>query len=244
MAQSLLVFSRFWRHVSLEPFAAGKTMTRLIAALVLALSLGGTSAYAQSGPEVSFYTGIQEAPHSRVRGTDPGGVGDFNFLSTWEGRSGDMPPYYGFRATWWRTDRFGWGVEFNHAKVYADDATLAANGFSRLEFTDGLNLLTANAMYRWPNAQNRFTPYVGFGAGVAIPHVDVETAGGTTFEYQLTGPAVIWIAGASYAVNDRWSVFGEYKGSYSMNEADLDSGGTLETDIVTNALNLGVSFQF
>ena len=55
---------------------------------------------------------------------------------------------------------------------------------------------------------------------------------------------VALMAGASYEVTDSVSVFGEYKGTYSQNEADLVGGGTLESDIVTNALNLGVSFNF
>jgi len=60
----------------------------------------------------------------------------------------------------------------------------------------------------------------------------------------LTGPAATLIAGASLPINDQWSVFGEYNGTYSTNTAELDSGGTLETDIATNALNVGVSFNF
>ena len=68
--------------------------------------------------------------------------------------------------------------------------------------------------------------------------------GSETFGYQMTGPAVALIAGASYPINDNFSLFGEYKGTYSMNAAELDGGGTLETDIVTNSVNLGVSFNF
>ena len=99
-------------------------------------------------------------------------------------------------------------------------------------------------MRRWPNQWGNVTPYVGGGLGIAVPHVDIESAGGKTFGYQLTGPAVRWTAGASYDLNDQWAVFGEYQGTYSMNQIDLDSGGSLETDIITNALNLGVSFSF
>lgn len=216
----------------------------LISALSLALGLTATAVLAES--ELSFYLGIQEAPHSRVRGTDPGGVGAFNFLSTWEGRSGEAPPYYGFRYTYWTDRNLGYGIELNHTKVYADDATLAASGFSSLEFTDGLNIITANVWKRWPGAfmNGNLTPYVGAGVGVAVPHVDVESGGGKTFEYQLTGPAAMWAAGVKYNFNDRWGVFGEYKGTYSQNDADLTNGGTLSTDIVTNALNIGVSFSF
>jgi len=203
---------------------------------------GATSVSAET--ELSFYSGFQSAPHSRVEGNDPGGVGAFNFLSEWEGRPFESPPYYGFRATWWKNEKLGFGIDFTHAKVYADDTTLATNGFSRLEFTDGLNILTANVWRRWQRDDRRWTPYVGAGLGLAIPHVDVETAGGKTFEYQVTGPAAAVVAGVKYDINDRWGIFGEYKGTYSQNEADLTNGGTLKTDIITNSLNIGVSFSF
>ncbi|KMW60428.1 hypothetical protein AIOL_000583 [Candidatus Rhodobacter oscarellae] len=213
---------------------------------IAALGVAVCATAAQAESELSFYTGIQEAPHSRVEGNDPGGVGAFSFLSTWEGRSFEAPPHYGFRYTYWTSETLGFGVDFNHTKVYADDATLASSGFTNLEFTDGLNILTANVWRRWPDAwmNGQVTPYVGAGIGLAIPHVDVSSAGGTTFEYQITGPAAMWALGAKYEFNERWGVFGEYKGTYSVNEAELTNGGTLSTDIITNALNFGVSFSF
>ncbi len=214
-------------------------MKALISAIA-ALVLGATPALAEW--EISAYTGFQTAPHSDVDG-DVNGT-SFSFNAEWEGRSGDAPPYYGFRATWWSNENVGYALEFNHAKVYASDETLNDNGFDRLEFTDGLNIITANMFYRWPGAVGSLTPYVGAGLGVAIPHVDVRNGSSRTFEYQLTGPAVQLVAGASYDLNDRWAVFGEYKGTYSQNKADLDGGGSLETDIITNALNVGVTFKF
>lgn len=199
--------------------------------------------------ELSFYSGSQSAPHSGLDGTidyDSGSETDIIDINVgWEGKSFDMPPYYGFRAVNWRTDRLGYGVDFNHAKVYADDATMSANpSFSRLEFTDGLNILTANVFYRWKEDNRRYTPYVGAGVGAAIPHVDITYEDNRTFGYQLTGPAIQWVAGASYALNDRWSIFGEYKGTYTQNKVDLEGGGNLETDVITNALNIGVSLNF
>ncbi|MFD0981829.1 outer membrane protein [Tropicimonas aquimaris] len=194
--------------------------------------------------ELSFYSGIQDAPHSRVKGDD--GDEDFNFLVDWEGNSGAMPPYYGFRATWWQSANIGYGLEFNHAKVYASDEDREEHGFADLELTDGLNLFTANVFYRWPGqwASGRLTPYVGGGVGFAMPHVDVERGDSDTFEYQVTGPAAIVVAGASWAFNESWSVFGEYKGSWSSHDIELDNGGRMETDIITNAFNIGVSYSF
>lgn len=210
----------------LGPFAS--------ALMVVALLLPN-GAHAET--EISVYTGVQTAPHSVVTHSGLGSqtVG-------WKGRSFEAPPYYGFRAVWWRNETLGFGVEVNHAKVYAD--TPAAYGYDRLEFTDGLNLITASVWRRFPNG-GRLTPYVGAGLGIAVPHVDIQPTGlAHTFGYQLTGPAAQLVAGASWRMNDRWSLFGEYKGSYSQHRAKLDSGGTIRTNIVTNALNLGVSFRF
>lgn len=218
-------------------------MTRLrLLAFVTGLALLPATAMAEV--ELSFYGGIQEAPHSDVSIIGSPTIPDDSFTAGWEGRSGAMPPYYGVRATWWRNETLGFGFEINHAKVYADDATLTESGLERFEFSDGLNIVTVNVFRRWPAALGPLTPYVGGGLGVSVPHVEVTGGTSETFEYQLTGPAVAFVAGASYPVSERWSVFGEYKGTYSMNTAELNGGGTLETDVVTNAFNVGVSFDF
>jgi lipid A oxidase len=186
--------------------------------------------------ELSFYGGYQTAPHSVV--TSPAGTDTVG----WLGKSFAPPPYYGLRATVWNDTGFGWGVDINHAKVYAD--TPADYGYERLEFTDGLNIVTATVFQRYDRG-GRFTPYLGAGLGVAVPHVDIRPVGGAhTFGYQLTGPAVKWVAGVSMPMGDRWKAFAEYTGTYSDHKVDLASGGTLRTSLVTNALNLGVSYSF
>jgi len=207
-------------------------------ALVTALA-----APAAAQVEISVYTGFQSAPHSTVTVLGNDG-GNKSIGAGWEGKPFAMPPYYGIRGTWWLNDKWGIGAEFNHAKVYADSATLAANGLTTLEFTDGLNYLTVNGWRRWQN-QSRWTPYAGAGIGLSIPYVEYQAVGGSrTLNYQVTGAVVQVVGGVSYAINDKWSVFGEYKGAYSSNKADLVGGGTLETNIITNALNMGVSLSF
>jgi len=206
-----------------------------------ALTLAGTVA-AGAEWELSFYSGYQTAPHSGVTGTFTDGS-DIDVSAAWEGRSFDVPIYYGLRATRW-VGAWGFGAEFTHTKVYADDETLADGGFQRLEFTDGLNALTLNALRRWEYGV--LTPYAGGGVGVAVPHVDVRQAGSSdeTFGYQLVGPAARAFAGVSYGFAQNWAVFGEYQMTYSMVDADLDGGGDLQTDIITNALNIGLSYRF
>ncbi|MGR3502438.1 outer membrane protein [Pseudaestuariivita sp.] len=196
--------------------------------------------------ELGVYSGIQTAPHSRITGELPSGA-EFDELIGWEGRSFQMPPYYGLRGTWWTSETLGFGLEFTHSKVYAPEDEAEAAGFDNLEFTDGINILTINVMRRWPDlwADGALTPYVGGGIGVAIPHVDADpTNGDDTFEYQFTGPALRLTAGMSYDLSERVGVFGEYQFTHSRNEAELEDGGNLETNINTNALNFGINLKF
>lgn len=221
--------------------------TRRAGLAILAASLAAMAwvspAAAQAEYEINLYTGFQTAPHSTVSGTDETGA-PFSFTAGWEGRSFEMPPYYGARVTRWTGSDWGLGLEFTHTKVYGDDETLAASGFSVLEFTDGLNILTVNAARRF-DLPGRWSTHGGLGVGISVPHVEVTTPGGAqTLGYQLTGPAVRLFAGVSYEISDRWSIFGEYSGTFSRNTADLEGGGTLETDVITNAVNLGVGFSF
>ena len=191
--------------------------------------------------ELSFYGGMQSALPSDVVVSGDTVIPPGTNNVAWEGKSFDAPPYYGIRATIWSSSEFGYGLDFTHNKIYPE--VLPAD-YDTLEFTDGLNTLTVNAYRRWENAIGDLTPYVGGGLGLAIPHVEVTNGTSETFGYQVTGPAATWIAGASYPINDKWLVFGEYKGTYSQNTADLDTGGTLETDVLTNAVNVGLSFRF
>lgn len=221
-------------------------MTRFTLNVVLASLLIFPCVGAQAETELSFYTGYQTAPHSSVEGNDPEAMWADEFAAGWDGNSFVAPPYYGVRAIRWTSDTFGWGAEFTHAKIYADDSTLAANGYDRFEFTDGLNIITINAMRRWPGRWgDKVTPYVGGGVGFAMPHVDIQAAGGDhTYGYQITGPAVRATAGVNYEVNEKWSAFAEYQGTYSMNDVNLDNGGSFETNVITNALNIGLGFSF
>ncbi|MEM0977559.1 MAG: outer membrane beta-barrel protein [Pseudomonadota bacterium] len=213
----------------------------LFASAALFFAMGPANAV-----EISIYTGFQTAPHSTVEGTDPTGAGDFDFTAGWEGRSFEMPPYYGIRATWWRNENLGYALEFTHAKVYSDDETQDDSGFDVLEFTDGLNQIIASVRYRWPNQWGNFTPYVNGGLGVSIPYVEVKSTptADETDGLQYGGLAGALALGVNYDLNDRWGLFGEYRFSYQEVNVDLDGGGDLETSIYTNALNVGVSYNF
>ena len=194
--------------------------------------------------EISLYSGSQGASASDVIVRDHIDIGDSRFRVDWQGKPFAMPPYYGVRWTRWAESGFGWGAEFTHSKVYADDATLETSGFSALEMTDGLNIITVNALYRWQRPGRSVTPYVGAGAGIAVPHFEATTERDHTYGYQTTGPAVRLMAGASYRIDTRWSVFAEAQVIRSWNRARLEAGGSLRTDITTMAVNIGLSYTF
>lgn len=215
----------------------------------LALALAGAcfttlaTLPAQAEMGVSVYGGFQTAPHSDIEVSDAP-----DFRAGWEGKSFEMPPYYGVRGTWWMDNlgqpNVGLSLDFSHAKIYADIKTLDASGWSAFEFSDGINLLTLNALYRMPIEGTKFVPYVGAGAGINIPHVEVTRGSGRTFEYQLGGATVQAQAGVAYDFTKNWSAFVEYKGNYSWVDVDIDSGASLKTNILTNAVNVGVSYRF
>lgn len=194
--------------------------------------------------EFSAYLGYQTAPASDVDGFHPD-TGSFDASMSWKGKSFDNPPYYGARLTYWTSETLGYSIEATHAKVDAPVNDKVPIGFDELEFTDGLNIVTINVHRRWPNAWQNFTPYIAGGIGLSIPHVDARTTAGThTYGFQVTGPAIRGVAGASYDLADNWALFGEYQFTWSSNDADLDGGGSLNTDIFTNAFNFGFTYKF
>jgi len=216
------------------------------------LALGFAASPALADVELSVYLGVQTTQESTGSGVLPNGTAFSNSFD-WEGRPLENPFYYGARALYWTDNDLGFGLEFTHAKAYSDATGRGAN-FSRLEFTDGHNIVTANIMKRWPGffaGAANITPYVGGGIGVAIPHVDVQATGTArrTFGLEVTGPAARGIAGLKYDFSERWALFGEYQVTWSDNDATIDpdagqTAGSFETTLVTHAVNFGISYNF
>lgn len=205
--------------------------------------------------ELSFYMGAQGVTESTGSGVLPGGA-PVSRKFDWKGKSFDAPIYYGARAMWWMPSDIGFGIEGTHTKAYASGADKAAIGVSRFELSDGHNIFTANVMKRWPGAfaSGRLTPYVGGGLGIAVPHVDAQVLGAAnrTYDYEYTGPALRGIAGVKYSFNEDWAVFGEYQFTWSDNDITIDADptvpgqldGKISTELLTHALNVGISYSF
>lgn len=202
-----------------------------------------TTDAAGAQPELSFYGSAQTPAPGLVSGSDPGGLGDYSFVAGWKRLTEASDLQFGIRLTWWASDAVGWGLDMSHMPVRADAETLSAHGLTSLGFGNGSNTITLNTWRRW-NSGGNINPYVGAGVGISLPRVEFESAGGRTSQFEVAGPAIQLYAGASYALNDRLSVFGEYKGSFSSSKARLANGGTFNTDTLDSAVNIGVSLGF
>lgn len=189
---------------------------------------------------IAAYGGAPYTYRSDVVVKKPG-VHDFTIKDVgWDAQPFDHPIYYGARiARWFEGGTTGAMVDFTHSKVLArfaeekefsgtmNGAPTAARArlgdlFRKLEFTHGHNMLTLNGLMRLPAINTRLFPYVGAGAGVSLPHTEVQmTKGpGRTYEYQYAGPVVQALIGLELRV-PRMSYFIEYKFSFALYEVPL-----------------------
>lgn len=215
--------------------------------------------------EISAYTGQAVMPDTKLEyQADDDTRLTFNGVA-WETESLESPIYYGFRLSHWRphNPRLGFALDFSHPKAYLDPAQVVRVSGSRgnaavdgeepigdtitsFNNSHGLNLLTLNLLYRWSTdrASGGFEPYMGLGAGVAVPHVEAVIDGQHTSGYQLAGPAVQGLVGVRYAATDRVGVFVEYKLSYARLDESLNGGGSIAFNPQIHQFVLGLSYGF
>ena len=202
----------------------------------------------------SVYGGYTTARNSDIILQQPNGTDMVLKDVSWNSEPDKMPPYHGFRGTWWFPPgrSIGAMADLVYIKVVANqDHVVRQSGtrdgtpvpgkapvsdtFRRLEFTDGLNLLTGSIIYRMPFF-GRVMPYIGIGAGLSLPHAEVQRRGAAqkTFSYQWAGFAVHVFAGVEFSIAKSGSLFSEYRLSYATNKVALIDGGTLKTNLWIN----------
>jgi lipid A oxidase len=225
-------------------------MSRSLRAVALAVAgVCFCSMPAAAETQISVYGGANWNFKSDVSLSNSA-IGNDERSISWDGGGFEAPPYWGVRGTYWLSKSSPWGfaVEYTHQKASADIDFATDPTFSRLEFTDGNNLVLLEALYRFsPMMNGTLVPYVGAGVGVTVPHVEVTLKSpppDSTFEYQCCGAAAQIMAGLEYKLTDTWSLFTEAKLSYTHISADLNGGGTLETDLWSPAIALGVTYRF
>jgi lipid A oxidase len=221
---------------------------RPLTVMLAAMAASSASGRAVAEMQVGVYGGMNTNFDSPVT-LHKGALSDSRMLD-WEGRSFQMPPYWGVQATYWLNANASWGVgiDYTHSKAYAALNSATDPIYRHLEFTDGNNLLMLNLLYRLgPLADGRLVPYLGVGGGVAIPHVEVKLKafpGQDTWEYQFANGAAQVLGGLEYRLDNAWSLFAEGKVSYSHLDTELEGGGTLKTYLWSPQLMLGLSYRF
>ena len=119
----------------------------------------------ETDAQLGVYLGPAYTSASDLNLAQPGGT-DMTFRDiAWEGKPFRRPPYYGYRAIYRPSGRYGVMLDFTHIKAIAiKDRPVQQSGFKegdhvppqapvsatlkRLEFTHGYNLLTLNALRR------------------------------------------------------------------------------------------------
>lgn len=201
--------------------------------------------------ELSVFGGANWAAHSDIT-ISKGGATDTAFIA-WDGKSFVMPPYWGTRATYWLDSGASWGfsLDYAHTKIYGDLTDPEIIGkYTVLEFSDGLNSVSLNGLYRHPFENSDLEIYGGAGVGIVVPHVEITSTGlanigaTTTFEYQVAGTTAHIFAGLSYQLADNWKIFGEAKIGYSTIDASLAGGGNFKTNVPVSQISIGLSYTF
>lgn len=189
---------------------------------------------------VAFYGGAPYTYPSRVS-LKKDGVHDFTVDGVeWRGEPFIDPIYYGVRVVrWFEGSRTGGMLDFTHSKTIGElDKEVNFKGllngepapakaklgdvFRRLEASHGHNMLTLNGMLRLFDLHPRLSLYGGLGAGVNLPHSEIQLmkGGGRTYEYLYTGPAAQALIGLEFRV-PRMSYFLEYKFTFAQYDVPL-----------------------
>ncbi|MFV0295599.1 MAG: hypothetical protein ACK5JT_05715 [Hyphomicrobiaceae bacterium] len=193
---------------------------------------GNPSATDVAAPEtiVAGYGGVTHTQASDVHFTKSGVTDLTAHRVEWIGRPFKSPIYYGVRVMHGpAVGSFGGMVDFTHAKASArreqtvtfsgtrngkpaDGSKLSDATFRHLEFSHGHNMLTLNGLFRLHRLLPMFRPYVGAGAGIALPHTEVQFRDEPrrTYEYQITGVVGQAVAGIEIRLPHS-SVLLEYK---------------------------------
>ena len=219
------------------------------------------------GPDIQLaaYAGTSHTMASMLELSLPGGTAMRFDGVAWDGEPFKGPIYYGYRGfVWPQNARTGLMVDFTHIKAMARlDSMVDQSGtrdgetvpprkplsatFRKLEFTHGYNFLTLNLVRRATANGRTLVPYVGAGAGIALPHVEVLMQGRErntrTSAYQIAFPAVQVLAGVEWRFLSRFSVFVEYKLSCAMITGTIRNGGRIATDLCTHQLIAGPAWH-
>ena len=214
----------------------------------------------------SLYTGSSRTRQSDLQLSQPGIGTELTAQGVrWSADPWRPAPYYGLRVTHFadQASRWGFAVDYTHYKVYAKtDRPVTVSGSSRgapvagvvalnrfvqrFEISHGVNALSLNGVYRWPDTRwaGHLEPYAALGAVYYLMHAE-STVSELPHEtgYQPSGLGVQTFAGVRWRMTERAGLFAEAK--YNTGKARVDiAGGKAETPLHTFHLAAGVSIAF
>jgi lipid A oxidase len=253
--------------------------------------MSGGPALAEAARGETMVAGYFGAPYtyaSDIQIVNPAAKTDLTVRHAgWDAKPFKSPIYYGLRvARWGATNRTGAMLDFTHSKTITrpeeelelkgliDGAPPPAKAkigelFKHMEFSHGHNMVTLNGLLRLASLTPNLSPYVGAGAGVALPHSEIQMTNEEkrTYEYQYAGPVGQALAGLEIRLGST-SLFVEYKFSFAKYLVPLSRldgttlvadlwrqyqlwaagapppGGTLETNLASHQLIGGVGHRF
>ena len=89
-------------------------------------------------------------------------------------------------------------------------------------------------------------PYVGLGTGVSLPYVEIIKSSNPTIArtmgYQFGGFSGQAQAGIRLPVNSSINAVFEYKITFIALDVETEASRSLKTNLVTNAINIGIEF--
>ena len=225
-----------------------------LAPLVGVALLTTTAASAQSLPDGFYlqgFAGFSQLQDTTLSGTIGGSP---------QSVTGDFDDGYGLGVAigreipQWSNDRIGTRIELelSYRNNDVDGLNFSGNGPGAEANVSGditSTSLFANVLFDFKQ-QGAWTPYAGFGLGATRSDLDLVYGPGVTINGDDANFAAQAIAGVAYALNDRTELTfdARYARAFDVSSPRFSGGGaltgTVEDDLDSFNLNIGVRFKF
>ena len=237
-------------------------------ALVLLILLGSPRPAGAQWVVAGYFGGAATA-RTYLALTQPASTTSVRFDGVdYQGRSFNLPPYYGYRGAYFFRSPGWFGIEGEvvHMKVYAQpDQVVAATGtidgvplsgpislgalVQRFSISHGQNILFANAVVRHAFGARsdyrraRLVAAARVGAGPTLPHVESTIADVGDERYERGAVALQAAGGIELLVWKGLHAVAEYKFTRCRQAVDAAGGARIETLLTTHHFVFGASWH-
>ncbi len=253
--------------VDYQPEGFVKGVSAIVLVLVSLLA-GARPAAAQW--VIAGYFGTAATSRTFLHVTRPASQTAVRFDSVdYQGRSFNLPPYYGYRGAYFFPSPGWFGIEGEviHMKVYTQpDQIVPASGtidgaavaaaiplgtlVQRFSLSHGQNILLVNAVLRHAFGEcgdyrtARLVAVARAGAGPTLPHVESRIAGIGDERYERGAVAFQAAGGIEVLLWKHLHALAEYKFTRCRQAIDAAAGARIETLLTTHHFAFGASWHF